>query len=264
MIRMWRNRKKRKMMRRLLKPLKAESLTEKFIRSFENLILSGKLAIGQKLPPERELAMQLGVGRQVVHEGLLHLAVRGLITMKPRAGAVVNDYRKEGSLALLESLVNFQGDKLNRKLLMDLVDLRILVEVETARLAAINRTQHHINALHDILKVEERINKENPEKLADLNFLFHHLIALTSGNVMFPLLINSTKHLIKHPVGRFYSDPILAHEVFQLHKKLVRAIEAQDEKSAMSLMKQILEKGLLSLSTRSPRQDGTESPDNKL
>ncbi|MBW1983231.1 MAG: FadR family transcriptional regulator, partial [Deltaproteobacteria bacterium] len=94
-------------MQELLKPIKSESLKEIFISRFENLILSGKLSIGQKLPSERELAIQLGVSRPVVHEGLVDLASKGLITLTPRIGTVVNDYRTEGSLTMLTSLFNY-------------------------------------------------------------------------------------------------------------------------------------------------------------
>ncbi len=55
-------------MQDLLKPIKTESLKEVFVARFEDLILSGKLSIGQKLPSERELAMQLNVSRPVVHD----------------------------------------------------------------------------------------------------------------------------------------------------------------------------------------------------
>ena len=70
----------------LLKPIRTESLKELFIRRFEELILSGKFPIGQKLPSERELALQLNVSRPVVHEGLVDLAAKGLVTMIPRVG----------------------------------------------------------------------------------------------------------------------------------------------------------------------------------
>ncbi len=244
-------------MKDLLKPLKAESLTEMFIGRFEGLILSGKLAIGQKLPTERELAMQLGVGRQVVHEGLLHLSVRGLITMKPRAGAVVNDYRKEGSLALLQSFVNFQGGKLDRKLLKDLVELRTLVEAETARLAALNRTWENLRAFHEILKLEEATDRENAEKVAVVNFSFHHQVALATGNMVYPLLINSTKHLIENPIGRFYDNPEAVAEVFALHKETVRAIEAGEPGTAMSFMKRVLRKGFAPFDDASVEHTGS-------
>ncbi len=58
-------------MQELFEPIRTESLKDVFIRRFEDLILSGKFPVGQKLPSERELALQLGVSRPVVHEGLV-------------------------------------------------------------------------------------------------------------------------------------------------------------------------------------------------
>ena len=95
-------------MQDLLTPIEAPSLKDVFIERFESLILSGQLQIGQKLPSERELVLRLGVSRPVVHKGLVDLEAKGLVTLIPRVGAVVNDYRREGSLALLNSLVTYQ------------------------------------------------------------------------------------------------------------------------------------------------------------
>ena len=55
-------------MQELLKPIRNESLKEIFIKRFEELIISGKFSVGQKLPSERELALQLGVSHPVVHD----------------------------------------------------------------------------------------------------------------------------------------------------------------------------------------------------
>jgi DNA-binding FadR family transcriptional regulator len=127
-------------MQELLKPIKSESLKDICVARLEELILSAKLSTGQKLPSERELALQLGVSRPVVHEGLVDLAAKGLVTMKPRVGTVVNDYRKEGSLFLLTALVNYHQGQLDPNLLRSLLDMRLLFEVETARLAALHRS----------------------------------------------------------------------------------------------------------------------------
>jgi DNA-binding FadR family transcriptional regulator len=235
-------------MKHLLQPLKSESLTDLFVQRFEHLILSGKISIGQKLPAERELALQLGVGRQVVHEGLLCLSAKGLVTMKPRAGAVVNDYRQEGSLALLQSLVDFQGNKIDRKLLEDLVALRTLFEVETARLAARNRTEENLQAFERIVREEqEALARKNLDRIAAANFAFHHQVALSTDNMIYPLLLNSTKHLVLHPIGRFYHDPGQVALVFALHADMVRAIVARDEETAMAMMKRVLKKGFPTL-----------------
>ena len=99
-------------MEELLRPIRKESLKDVFVARFEKLILSGKLSIGEKLPSERELALRLGVSRPVVHDGLMDLVSKGLVSMKPRVGTVVNDYRKEGSLSMLTSLVNYQNGAL--------------------------------------------------------------------------------------------------------------------------------------------------------
>src|SRR5208283_1455092 len=130
-------------MKDILTPLHSDSLVEVFISRFEDLILTGKIAIGQRLPAERELALQLGVSRPVVHEGLVDLAAKGLVTMKPRVGTFVNDYRKEGSLSILNSIINYQQGGLDENLMESLLQTRLLVETETTRLAASHRTDEH-------------------------------------------------------------------------------------------------------------------------
>lgn len=227
----------------MLKPLKAESLKEVFISRFEDLILTGKLAIGQRLPPERELAVQLGVSRPVVHEGLLDLAVKGLVTMKPRSGTVVNDYRKQGSLVMLESIFNFRRGNLDPELMRSLLGVRLLMEVETARLASLNRSKDQARSLQDILAREEDTDVRDIEGLSSLDFEFHQLIALASGNLVYPLLINSFKPVYTTMTSTFFSDPGVVPEVHFFHKKLVAAITGRDEKKAAQIMTEMLAHG---------------------
>ena len=135
-----------------LKPIRTESLKDVFINRFEELILSGTFPVGQKLPSERELALQLGVSRPIVHEGLVDLAAKGLVNLIPRVGTIVNDYRKEGSLSLLTSLVNYLQGDLEPELLTSLLEMRLLFEVETARLTALNRTQEQLESIYVLLR----------------------------------------------------------------------------------------------------------------
>ncbi len=227
----------------VLAPLKAESLKEVFISRFEDLILSGKLAIGQKLPPERELALQLGVSRPVVHEGLLELSVKGLVTMKPRIGTVVNDYRREGSLAILESLFNFRRGSLDPELLRSLLEMRVPIETETARLAALNRTDEHIKAFHEIVAGEEAVDPHDIDEVTRLDFDFHHLITLSSGNLIYPLLINSFKPVYTFLTSIFFSDPEFVPVTASFHRHLTEAIEAGDAGKAIGTMSEMLAHG---------------------
>ena len=94
-----------------IEPLQVNSLTGACITRLEELVLSGELRAGERLPAERDLAARLGVSRPVLHEALLDLSAKGLVTILPRRGVVVNDYRKSGSTAILSSLLSYhQGD----------------------------------------------------------------------------------------------------------------------------------------------------------
>ncbi len=230
-------------MKDILKPLKADSLVEVFISRFEDLILTGKVAIGQKLPSERELALQLGVSRPVVHEGLIDLAAKGLVTMKPRVGTMVNDYRREGSLAILNSIINYQQGGLDEQLLSSLLAIRELVETETTRLAAQNRTDEHLNELNIIVQSEEKANPKDLKTVTRIDFSFHHTIGLASGNLIYPLLINSFKPVYMNFTGLFFSDPTMVPETVRFHRRLVTAIEDKDAERAGFIMRETLAHG---------------------
>lgn len=230
-------------MQELLKPIRAESLKDVFIRRFEDLILSGKFPVGQKLPSERELALQLGVSRPVVHEGLVDLAAKGLVTMLPRVGTLVNNFRKEGSLSILTSLVNYHEGNLEPGLLVSLLEMRLLFEVETARLAARHRNRKQLDGLCTLLRKEDTINHQDIEAICKLDFYFHHLVALASGNHIYPLLINSFKQCYLNLTGQFFSDPAVVPVVFDFHKKMVNAIKDKNEKSTAGIMERMLSHG---------------------
>jgi len=230
-------------MQELLKPIRSESLKDIFIRRFEELILSGAFPIGQKLPSERELALQLSVSRPVVHEGLIDLAAKGLVTMIPRVGTIVNDYRKEGSLSLLTSLVNYQQGVLEPELFTSLLAMRRLFEVETARLAAVNRTHEQLQSLYALIREEEHIDIYKVDEISELDFNFHHLVALASGNHVYPLLLNSFKYCYLNLAGQFFGDATVVPAVFSFHQEMVRAFEAQDEKTAARIMTRLLTHG---------------------
>jgi GntR family transcriptional repressor for pyruvate dehydrogenase complex len=234
---------KGKMLSQLLEPIKTDSLKDVFVVRFEELILSGKLKIGQKLPSERELALQLGVSRPVVHEGLVELASRGLVSLKPRFGAIVNDYRKEGSITMLSSLIQYQKGNLEPELLNSLLQMRLLMEPEFARFAAINRTEDQVREFIEIVKKEESADYKNIQDITDLDFEFHLLVAVASGNAVFPLLLNSFRQVYTNISGQFFKDSQVISTVHKHHRDMVRALEAQDAKKAVSIMKTILNHG---------------------
>ena len=225
----------------MLQPLQADSLKDVFVSRFEQLILSGEVSIGEKLPSERELALRLGVSRPVVHEGLVELATKGLVTIQPRKGTVVNDFRKEGSLALLNSLVNYQGG-LDPSLLENLLDMRQLFEVEIVRLAARHWAQDQLDALGDIVLSEENA-LEDPGAFSELDFEFHHALSMVSGNDLYPLLLNSFRQIYRHLAGQFYTVAHVAPTVVAFHREILAAVKNRDAAAAEDAMGRMLDHG---------------------
>lgn len=228
-----------------IEPLNYPSLKAVCVRRLEDLILSGQYKIGERLPAERDLAASLDISRPVLHEAIVDLAAKGLVRIQPRRGVFVNDYRVTGSLAILDSLFAFHEDGLDQAYLQSLLDMRLLVETETARLAAANRSAEQLACLRQILKAERSIPCD-PVTLTSLDFDFHLEIALASANQIYPLILNSFKGVYTHLTGLFFrrhaASPVV-QAVHAYHSRLVDALERQECDTAAAVMIEMLHHG---------------------
>ena len=116
----------------------------------------------------------------------------------------------------------------------------MLFEKETAKLAAVHRTDEHVARFKEILKIEETINIHDTTSVTETDFSFHHLIAMASSNMIYPLLLNSFKQFYMHLASQFFADHALVSIVFEFHNKLFHAIQNKDEEQAANIMEQIL------------------------
>lgn len=227
----------------MIKPIQSASLKDLFIQDFEKLIFSGYFQIGDKLPPERELAKKMGVSRPVVHEGLVDLASKGLVTMVPRRGTIINDFRKHGSLFVLTSLFEYSDGQVSDQLLSSVLDMRMLFEAENAGLAAANRTKEQMDQFHQILEKEAAMDHGDTQAVTALDFEFHLALAMASNNLVYPLLLNSLKQFYLSLSEIFFAEPLVVPQVFELHIDLVQAIENQHRENAMAIMEKLLAHG---------------------
>ena len=211
----------------------------RFVQHFESFLLSDKYAIGSTLPSEKDVARELNIDIQEVHKGIAELTARGLITMLPDIGWVVNDYRKYGSFNVLSMLYNYENGNINPDILGDILEIRRLLETRTARLAARNRTEGHVKQFEQILLQDKTMHRENVPGMVELDFNFHHLISLASGNSIYPILLNSFKSIYTRLVAVFYTND----NVFNFHYILAGNIIQKDEERAVEVMNKILTHG---------------------
>ena len=127
--------------------LSAPTLKELFVEQLDNLILSGKLSIGEKLPSERELADSMQVSRSVVNAGLAEIADKGFLEIVPRSGTYVADYRKKGKLDTLISIMKFNGGTLPDPDILSILQIRKVLTALALELAIPRITDEEIQQL---------------------------------------------------------------------------------------------------------------------
>ena len=232
-------------MTEVVQPLEPKSLKEQFIEQFEQLILSGKFQSGQKLPPERDLARMTGVSRPIVHEGLVELSAKGLVSIIPRRGTVVNDFRTDGSVELLHSLLQYGQGELQPDILDGMLDMRVLFETEITRRAAENYSQHDLERLESVYAEEQRLYAADESRgieIAEADFRFHHSLAMASGNMVYPLLMNSFRSVYLNILLRFYQHNIDFKPILENHYRIIEALKRRDGDTAASEMRHLLRK----------------------
>lgn len=182
--------------------LVAPSLKEMFVQQMESMILSGELAIGEKLPPERTLAESMGISRSVANSGIVELERMGFLTIKPRIGTFVADYRRRGNLEIMKAILKHNNGRLGTG------DVRSIFEVHSAldrltmtRLIPVI-TDEGLEVLYE--KLEKIKEQTNAHDTLVAGFEFHHELAVMSGNTLLPYIFRSYYLAVMDVWIRFY------------------------------------------------------------
>lgn len=203
----------------IFKKLSAPSLKELFVTELEGMILSGRLEIGAKLPPERELAESMQVSRAVVNSGIAEMEKKGFLVVKPRIGTFVADYRKYGTTETLVSIMHYNGGMLRDKEVRSILEVRILFMNLAATLSIDNASDEEIAGLEKYVHALEQ--SSDPEETASLIFEFSHELSFISGNTLLPLFFISFRDLVCNLWVRFakkYGCPALAESAAAIYK----------------------------------------------
>lgn len=211
------------------KRISSPTLKELFVTEIESMILSGELAIGEKLPPERELAQQMQISRSVVNDGIVDLAHRGFLNIIPRQGTYVADYKKHGTIDILIAIM--KNGSITEDYIHSVLDIRQIFMDYALEHVVPDITDENILALRQILHSFHETTI--PHDWAELMYDLDHLLTVLSGNILLPILFSSFK----------IPNVMLLERYFKLHglepmdkrnRLLIDAIEQRDVEKAKS------------------------------
>jgi len=209
---------------------------ELIISQIRDLISSGAVKPGEKLPPERKLAEHLGVSRSQVREAINKLQIYGIVKIIPQSGTVVTGIGIVALEGLITDLLKIENSDFT-----SLVDTRVLLEREAARLAAINRTPDDIVQITNALYQYEKKLSES-EVAIEEDLLFHIKVAEASKNsVLKSLMMIITPDIVKSFLKLKVCNEKNNKKTIAEHQEIVDMIIAQDSAGAMQAMESHLD-----------------------
>lgn len=193
----------------------------------ERLIVDGVLKVGQPLPSERRLCEKLGISRSALREGLKVLRGRGIIETAQGRDSRVAKLNSERDASPLMHLFGSQP-----RTLYDLLEVRGLLEGESARLAALRGTDADFVLLtrryQEMLAAHAQQNPVDPREHARRDHAFHLAICEASHN---PVLVHTLQSLtdlmlssVFASVNNLYHRPVQKRQIDRQHSRLYHAV----------------------------------------
>jgi GntR family transcriptional repressor for pyruvate dehydrogenase complex len=195
------------------------SLPEQVFRQLVAAVLDGRYAPGDRLPPQRTLAADLGVNMASLREGIKRLEQLRLVDVKHGDAMRVQDWRGNAGLDVLAYAVT-----VDPALTGALFEARRLLLVEAARLAAARRTPEHERALAELADAFVAAPDDATAQMVDLAFMATVIDA--AGNLVFTLILNSIRELYLGHLDRFVPIVTGREELAPLYRRTARAIAA--------------------------------------
>jgi GntR family transcriptional repressor for pyruvate dehydrogenase complex len=208
-----------------------EKLSDLVVDQLIKLIQEGKLKLGDRLPPERELAENFGVSRTVIRESIRSLVAKGLLEVRPGSGAVVSI--PDPSL-VAESMSMIMRLRAEGDLFSQIFEVRSLLEVEIAGLAAQRATAEDIRVLEDNY---QRMAKDcGLHETAECDVEFHPAIAKATHNGLFPIILDSVIDVLLEVRHMALSVPGAKEEALNFHREIIDYIKDKDIEGARKVM----------------------------
>jgi GntR family transcriptional repressor for pyruvate dehydrogenase complex len=222
-------------MRDAFAPVLKQSLSDKLAQRIRGMIQKGDYGQGDRLPPIMEMAKRFSVGHPTIREALKKLETMGIVEIRHGSGVYVS--RSEEVLVLASP--DYPGT-VTKKLLLDLIDTRMPLEMKSVAEAVKNATLDDLVEMRRLLK-QAGDNFDDDVVLNETNMGFHRQIAIASGNTVLLQLLDVLRDLFTEEqrliLGIFGSRERDHRE----HLAILESLENRDEAVGIERMRKHLQ-----------------------
>lgn len=210
--------------------------SEEVVTQLRNMIQRSELNLGDRLPPERDLAKLLGVSRPTLRAGIRSLVALGVLQSKQGAGTFVVDAvdsptLDSSPLQMLAALHGFTSE--------EMFETRIALEMTIAGLAAERATSEQIATMADEV-AEMFASLDEPERYLVHDMQFHQTVAAASGNRIMTALMNMVAKILFDTRRKTVKFALDLKESAEEHRNIYRAIREHNIEAARQAMREHL------------------------
>lgn len=209
--------------------IRPKRLYEEVVARMTATITAAQFEAGDRLPSERELMQQFGVGRPAIREALLTLQRMGLVEVRSGMRARVTKPTAHGLIRELSGAARqFLADDAGVR---QLQDARMLLEIGLARHAAVHATGEEIEKLREALVANRNAIGDDP-MFARTDVEFHFVLPVISGNSIFLAVYEALVEWLTEQRLIALQDPIEDRVAYAAHEAIFKAIAARDPEQA--------------------------------
>jgi len=199
------------------------SVTDDAITRIRQMILTGELAPGDRLPPEGNLAANLGLSRTSLREAVRALTVLGVIDTRQGDASYITSLGPELLLGALGLTIDLQRENA----MPDLVAIRRILEPAATAMAASRITVEEVQRLRAL--IPSTLDDEQTSEFVELDGEFHHTIARAGGNdLLLALLDGLAQPTMRMRIWRGLTTPGILVQTLNEHQAIVDALESHD------------------------------------
>jgi GntR family transcriptional repressor for pyruvate dehydrogenase complex len=205
------------------------ALTDEAIDKIKQMIISGRVRPGEKLPREADLAAELGLSRNSLREAVKALSLINVLDVRQGDGTYATSLAPSLLLEALSFIVDFHRDDT----VLEFLEVRRILEPAATALAAIRMPEQDRIELGEVL---ETVDVDTPvEQLVAADLEFHRQIALGAGNTVLASLVDSmSAPTTRARVWRGMTEPRALERTLAEHRAIYKSIMSRDADLARS------------------------------